>query len=107
MNYIDVMKFCLALPKAERKLLTPSGTAFALTVDSNTFGYFQTGAPIQWQFTLRVTPQHYVELPDPPRVRQVKEQPDEHWLTIERVENFDGELLKQLITWSYQQAQTL
>lgn len=105
MNYIDVMKYCMSFPDAERKLLKASGTAFALTVGPNTFGYFETGAPIQWQFSLRVTPQHFDELPDPPKVRQVKDKVNEHWITIERVENFDGELLKELIAWSYQSAQ--
>ena len=106
MNYIDVMKYCLSFPDAERKLITPSGNEFALTVGENSFGYFETGAPIQWQFTLRVTPENFDELPNPPKVRQAKHRPEDHWITIERVENFDGELLKELIAWSYQRAQS-
>ena len=106
MNYIDVMKYCLSFPDAERTLITPSGNEFALTVGPHPFGYFETGAPIQWQFTLRVTPERFDELPDPPKVRQAKHREEDHWITIERVENFDGDLLKELIAWSYQRAQS-
>lgn len=106
MNYIDVMKYCLSFPNAERISLTEKGNIFALSVGTTPFGYFETGAPIQWQFTLRVTAEHFDELPDPPKVRQAKDKGEDHWLTIERVENFDGDLLKELIAWSYQRAQS-
>lgn len=107
MTYIDVMKYCLSLPGAERKAVSPSGNRFAFTIGANIFGYFETGAPIQWQFSLRVTPEHFDELPNPPKVRQVAEWTEDHWITIRRVENFDGEFLKELIGWSYQRAQSV
>jgi predicted DNA-binding protein (MmcQ/YjbR family) len=105
MTYNEVMKFCLSFPGAERKTLTESGNAFGLMVGTKMFGYFETGAPIHWQFSLRVTPEHFDELPSPPNVRKVTEREDDHWLTIARVDSFDGELLKELISWSYQRAQ--
>ncbi len=104
MNYIDVMKYCLAFPNAERQPLTKSGNAFALMVNGTAFGYFETGAPIQWQFTLRVSEVNFETMPNPPMVRKASKTDDDHWLTIERVENFNGELLKELIAESYQRA---
>ena len=104
MKYIDVMKYCLSFPQSERKLLNSAGNAFALLAGSTPFGFFETGAPIQWQFSLPVEPQRFDELLNPPQVRQAKYKPNDHWITIQRVENFDEVLLKELIDWSYQQA---
>lgn len=103
MTYPEVMKYCLSLPGAQRNVLSAANDAMALMVGSNAFGYFETGAPIQWQFSVRVTPEHYEALPNPPQVRQASDKPDDHWITIQRVENFDGKLLKALIDWSYHQ----
>lgn len=104
MNYIDVMKYCLSFPDTQRQVLTASGTKFALIVKDKPFGYFETGAPIQWQFSLRVTAEHFEELPNPPMVRKATDKPEDHWITIERVENFNSHHLKELISWSYNAA---
>ncbi|HAG93274.1 MAG: hypothetical protein CMK83_17820 [Pseudomonadales bacterium] len=104
MKYVDVMKYCLSLPQSRRSGLSPTGNAFALMVGEKTFGYFETAVPIQWQFSLRVSPEHFVELPNPPQVRQANNAHDGYWITIQRVENFNAELLRELIAWSYQQA---
>lgn len=119
MKYVEVMQYCLSFPGSQRELVNSSGNAFALTAGSRVFGYFETGAPIQWQFSLKVTPENYEALPNPPQVRQNRvrqdkaredkatedsARQDDYWITIQRVENFDEKLLKELIDWSYQQA---
>lgn len=103
MKYVDVLKYCLALPAAQKHYSSASGNAFSLTVGNEPFAYFETGAPIQWQFVIRVTPVLFDELHKPPQVRKT-ERDKGHWLTIARVENFDEEHLKELIQWSYRQA---
>lgn len=105
MTYIDVVRYCLSFPGTQRQVLNEAGNAFGLMVGQSMFGHFETGAPIQWQFTLRVTPEHFEELPNPPHVRQAQSPQGDHWITIRRVENFDDQLLKNLIDWSYQHAQ--
>ncbi len=109
MKYVEVLKYCLSLPDSARKPLNDSGMAFAFTVGDSVFGHFATGAPIQWKLSLRVTQQHFEELPNPPRIRQARDQfnidHDDYWITIARVENFDDDFLKELIDWSYQRAQ--
>jgi hypothetical protein len=65
--------------------------------------YFETGAPIRWQFVVRVTAALVGELCRLPQVRKT-ERGEGHWLIIARVGNFDEERLKELIQWSYQQA---
>ena len=116
MKYIDVMKYCLSLPNSQRRAITPAGNKFALLAGESVFGYFETGAPIQWQFSLPVSAQRFDNLLNPPQVRHAdtsheqfpwRQKPDlqhENWITIQRVENFDEVLLKELIDWSYRQA---
>lgn len=107
MKYSDVLKFCLALPGTTRQPLSERGQSFALAVDSMPFAFFETGAPIQWQFVVRVNDVLATELIDPPHVRAASSgagRDDGHWLTILRVENFAEEQLKSMISWSYQQA---
>ena len=101
MTYADVLKYCLALPDTQ-KCFSSNGKAFSLTVGNVPFAYFETGAPIQWQFVIRVTEALYEELPRPPQVRKT-ERGEGHWIIIARVENFDEKKLKEMILWSYQQ----
>lgn len=105
MTYIDVVKYCLTFPNAHRQVLSQSGNVFALMVNNETFGQFETGAPVQWQFSLRVTPEDFEALPNPPHIRQADTQARDYWITIRRVENFDEQQLKKLIEWSYRKAQ--
>lgn len=107
MTYIDVVKYCLTFPNTHRQILNQTGNAFALMVDSQMFGHFETGAPVQWQFSLRVTPEDFETLPMPPHIRQADLQGGGHWVTIRRVENFDDHLLKSLIDWSYLKARSV
>ncbi len=103
MKYGDVLNYCLSLPAAEKHYSSASGNAFSLSVGTEPFAYFETGAPIQWQFVVRVTAVLFEELYFPPQVRKT-ERGEGHWLIIARVENFDEDRLKELVHWSYQQA---
>ena len=102
MTYADVLKYCLALPDTQKRYSSNSGKGFSLNVGDEPFAYFETGAPIQWQFVIRVTEALLDELCHPPQVRKT-ERGEGHWLIIARVENFDEERLKELIRWSYRQ----
>ncbi|TVZ40830.1 putative DNA-binding protein (MmcQ/YjbR family) [Alteromonadaceae bacterium 2753L.S.0a.02] len=102
MKYVDVMKYCLAKPGTTRVALNNAGTAFGFSANGAFFGYFQTGAPIQWRLTLEVTEENYEKLLFPPKVLPADDKPKGKWLTIVRVESFDEELLLELIDWSYQ-----
>ena len=102
MKYIEVLQYCLALPDTSKHYSSQAGNAFSLTAGDAAFAYFETGAPIQWQFVVRVTEELYDKLHNPPQVRKT-DRGDGHWLVITRVENFDEGLLKELIHWSYEQ----
>ncbi len=102
MKYVDVVRHCMALAGVTRSTISASGNAFSFNVNNEVFAYFETGAPIQWRFSLRVTAQQYEELHYPPKVLQAKDKPGGPWLTIVRVESFDETLLVDLINASYQ-----
>lgn len=105
MQYVEVIKFCLSLPRTKRVAASDLGNAFKLCVDESVFGYFETGAPVQWHFSLRVAPDKSDDFLNPPSVRKAADKTDDNWLTIQRVENFDEDLLKELIQGSYERAQ--
>lgn len=104
MTYFEVMKYCLGLPGVERRSTGSAGNAFVFVAGENVFAYFETGAPVQWRLTLRVTEEHYEGLYFPPKVIYAEDKPGGDWLTIVRVESFDETLLKELIDWSYNNA---
>lgn len=107
MQYMDVAKFCLSLPEAQRTSLSKSGSAFMFSVKGNAFGYFETGAPVQWRFSLRADQADIEDLVDPPRVQIDKSKTDDLWLVIGRVEAFDEALLLEKIRQSYNKAASL
>lgn len=104
MKYSEVIKYIQSHDKVVKQSLNPNGTAFGFCVEDVIFAYFETGAPIQWRLTLEVTEAQYVELHFPPQIVQARDKPEGHWLTIVRLENFDEELLTQLIDASYASA---
>ncbi len=105
MNYKDAMNYCLSLPGTQRQIEMSNKQIFSLSVNNTVFGLFETGAPIQWKFSVQVAPEKLKSLLNPPMVKVAEVDSEGCWITIVRLENFDGDQLKRLIDWSYQQAQ--
>lgn len=107
MTYHQVIKYCATQQGVNRKTLNTLGTAFAFEVADTIFAYFETGAPIQWRLSVRVSEDDFNNLHFPPKVLQSKDKLDDRWLTIMRVENFDETQLNTLIDYSYARAQAI
>jgi len=103
MKCADVMKFCQALPDSQQHQLSGQETEIQFSANGNPFALFHTGAPIQWQFTLAVTPDQQAEMVSPPRIRTSTRYPGT-WVTIARVENYDDEALVEMIVAAYHAA---
>ena len=107
MKCAEVIQYCKGLPKSALKPLNKPGTHISFVVNNEgeekAFAFFETGAPIQWQFSVRVTEEQFESMQSPPRIRAA-DKPDGYWITIARVENYDEDELIDLIQWSYQQA---
>lgn len=101
MKYVDVIRYCQSLPHTSKQEYSSDGTAFSFNVGEHPFAWFETGAPIQWKFSIQVTPDLFDQLHSPPKVVQV-DKPGGQWLKITRIETFDEPQVKAWIDWSYQ-----
>ena len=104
MNYSEALSYCLSLPETSKHLESGKRHRIVLSVDGECYGLFETGAPIQWQFTVQIDPDQLESLLNPPQVRAADMAGGGCWITIERLENFDGARLQQLIDCSYQRS---
>lgn len=68
------------------------------------FAYFKTSDPERWRFSVRVTPDRFVELTDVPGVRPARWRGRYGWVTIVDVARFPGDYLQALVEASYQRA---
>lgn len=74
------------------------------TVGAEKFAYFKTSDPERWRFSVRVSPDRFVELTDMPGVKPARWRGRYHWITIVRVEAFPEDYLVELVDASYRRA---
>lgn len=104
MNVDAVKKFCLSFPGAFEKESGEPANILRYKVGVKVFAYFKTSEPEQWRFSVRTTPERFIELTDQPGIKPARYMHRFHWVTIVKVAAMDSEHLKELITWSYQNA---
>ncbi len=68
------------------------------------FAYFKTSTPEQWRFSLRVTPDRFLELTDQPGIKPARYMGRFHWVTIVDVSAMDEGYLHELLKDSYAMA---
>jgi predicted DNA-binding protein (MmcQ/YjbR family) len=73
-------------------------------VEGKTYAYFKTSAPEQWRFSVRVTPDRFIELTDVPGVKPARFRARHHWITIVDVSKFPADYLTELVAGSYRRA---
>ena len=95
---------CRAFAGAEERLYKPPSNVLLYSVGGKTFAYFKTSEPERWRFSLRVTPDRFVELTDMPGVKPARYMGRFHWVTIVDVARFPADYLEELLHWSYQAA---
>ncbi len=71
------------------------------SLDKINFAYFKTSEPERWRFSIKVTPDRFVELTDIPGVKPARYRGRYHWVTIVDVASFPPGYLKELVTWSH------
>lgn len=74
------------------------------SVGGKSFAYFKTSEPERWRFSVRVTPDRFVELTGVPGVKPARFMGRFHWVTIVDVKSFPADYLAELVGWSYQHA---
>jgi predicted DNA-binding protein (MmcQ/YjbR family) len=97
-------RHCRALPGATENAYGAPDNWLVYAVDDRKFAYFKTSAPERWRFSVRVTPERFVELTDIPGVKPARWRGRWGWVTIVDVTGFPGDYLRTLVEASYERA---
>ena len=101
MNVKQLQKFCRNLPGANERLLPDPYNILVYSLDKINFAYFKTSEPERWRFSVKVTPERFVELTGIPGMKPARYRGRYHWITIVDVASFPAGYLKELVEWSY------
>ncbi|MGH8077318.1 MAG: MmcQ/YjbR family DNA-binding protein [Lysobacter sp.] len=104
MDTTQLKAFCEALPGATRLLHAPPTNVLSYRVGDKTFAYFKTSEPERWRFSIRVSPERFVELTDVPGIKPARYMGRYHWVTIVDVRRMPAAYLIELVEWSYGKA---
>jgi len=104
MDTKKLKQMCSKLPGAESKLYGHPSNILVYSVGNKNFAYFKTSEPEIWRFSIRVTPDRFVELTDVPGIKPARYMGRFHWVTIVNPDALSGAYLTELIDWSYKKA---
>lgn len=104
MNTQQLKRHCQQYPGAVATLHGEPSNILVYKVEGKTFAYFKTSEPERWRFSLRVTPDRFLELTDVPGVKPARYMGRFHWVTIVDVSKFPADYLAELVAGSYRRA---
>ncbi len=104
MNITQLKVFCGRLPGATSKLHGHPSNVLVYSVGGKQFAYFKTSEPEKWRFSIRVTPDRFVELTDVPGIKPARYMGRFHWVTIVSLSSVPPAYLRELVEWSYKKA---
>jgi predicted DNA-binding protein (MmcQ/YjbR family) len=104
MNVAQLKRFCRELPRATETLYDEPWNFLVYSVDRRKFAYFKTSQPERWRFSMRVTPDRFIELTEVPGVKPARYRGRFGWITIVDVGAFPAGYLRELVEWSYRHA---
>jgi predicted DNA-binding protein (MmcQ/YjbR family) len=103
-NVADLKTLCRSYRGAGEKLSGHPSNILVYSVGGKTFAYFKTSEPERWRFSLRVTPDRFLELTDMSGVKPARYMGRFHWVTIVDVAAFPEDYLVELVGASYARA---
>jgi len=106
MKVEDVTKYCLSFPAATEREDGHPSNILSFYVANKKFAYFKTSEPEKWRFSIRTTPNRFIELTDQPGIKPARYMHRFHWVTIVDVSMMYEAHLIELIAWSYSKAFT-
>ena len=104
MNVSQLKQFCRDFPHSTEMLYGEPYNFLVYSVGGKKFAYFKTSEPERWRFSVRVTPDRFVELTDIAGVKPARYRGRFGWITIADVSTFPPSYLKELVRSSYQRA---
>ena len=106
MDVAAVKEHCSAYPGASSTLYGPPSNVLVYYVGGKKFAYFKTSEPEQWRFSIRTTPERFLELTDVPGIKPARYMARFLWVTIVDVGAVPADYLQELIEWSYAKARS-
>ena len=106
MNVAQLKRFCHALPQVVEFDSGEPYNWLVYSVRGRKFAYFKTSEPERWRFSVRVSPDRFVELTDAPGVKPARYRGRYGWITIVNVASFPSEYLRELVQASYERARS-
>lgn len=104
MDVAAVQDHCSSFPGACAALSGAPGNVLVYSVGEKYFAYFKTSDPEKWRFSIRVTPDRFLELTGVQGIRPARYMGRFHWITIVEVRTVPAAYLQELIAWSYHRA---
>ena len=104
MDINEVKKYCMSFAAVMEKDIGEPSNILSFSVYNKKFAYFKTSEPERWRFSLRVTPERFLELTDQPGIKPARYMRRFYWVSIINVRSVDEDYLKELIDWSYSKA---
>ncbi|MBC3876023.1 MmcQ/YjbR family DNA-binding protein [Undibacterium flavidum] len=104
MDIKAVKKHCQSYGAATSELVGEPSNILTYSVGGKHFAYFKTSEPEQWRFSIRTTPERFLELTDMPGIKPARYMGRFHWVTIVDVRQVPDDYLQELIAWSYGKA---
>jgi predicted DNA-binding protein (MmcQ/YjbR family) len=106
MDVDAVKQHCGRFPGAASKLYGPPSNVLVYYAGGRKFAYFKTSDPEKWRFSVRTTPDRFLELADVPGIKPARYLARYHWVTIVDVRTVPADYLQELIAWSHARATT-
>lgn len=104
MNRQQLQAYCRRLRATEERDLAAPSNILVYSVGARNFAWFKTSEPERWRFSLKVSPERFLELTDMPGVKPARYMARFRWITIVKVETFPSDYLRELVDWSYRHA---
>ena len=104
MDITAVKALCNSYANVSSKLYGPPSNVLVYYVGGRKFAYFKTSEPEKWRFSIRVTPERFLELTDVPGIKPARYMGRFHWITIVDVSSVPEDYLLELVAWSYERA---
>lgn len=102
---VDAVKaLCGGYPGASSTLYGPPSNVLVYYVAGRKFAYFKTSEPERWRFSVRTSPERFLELTDVPGIKPARYLARFHWVTIVDVGAVPADYLRELVEWSYVRA---
>jgi predicted DNA-binding protein (MmcQ/YjbR family) len=104
MTVSQLKRLCSRFPNATETRYGEPYNFLVYCVGGRKFAYFKTSEPERWRFSVRITPDRFVELTDVPGVKPARYRGRYGWITIVDVARFPSSYLAELVESSYRRA---